>query len=143
MVCDIQYGHVNAEEEECLFLLLICDGTSSFSVNSIAFAIRIRTDQYWDRFICHIYIYIPIRILTYGSITVCLYAFPIFVAFPFTYHIPHIWNPSFGLVDLMHPVIEPITFRMRSRPLCRSTIPSHRSLINTPRRPLWRGRPLM
>ena len=86
-VCGMWYAN-----GRCLFLLPSCDGTSN------SWLTLWHSHSYKS---VHGLIHLPHSLLrsqiqTYGSTTVCLHAFPIFVAF--TYRIQRMWNLSFTVV---------------------------------------------
>ena len=85
----MQYANEIAKGED--FVLSICLRTAMSLDNSLAFAfplIDIGTDPIATFAFVFAVAFICIHIQTYGSTTVCLDAFTIFVAFTFTYCIP-------------------------------------------------------
>ena len=70
---------------DCLFLLPICDGTSKFSVNSIAFTFA-PTGPWID----------PLFAFEFGPMEApeCAYLLFLFICIAFAYHILHEWNLS-------------------------------------------------
>ena len=107
----VRYAACGMRMRMSFFLLMICDGTSKSLVNSMAFAfafafayapIGTGTD-------CRIRTHIHIH--TYESTTVCLYAFPCFIAF--ACRIAHKRNLSLSVISsISYPTMS------ISTPLC-------------------------